>query len=69
MRMATMPKASRRTIGSGWVLWDEAVDGPYLQRAWPTEDEARGERETLLRGYPPGCEWDQRLTLRRIAND
>jgi len=64
-----MPKPSRRTIGDGWVIWDAAVDGPYIQRTWATETDAHLERRALLRGYPPGSEWDHRLTLRRVGDE
>lgn len=49
----------------GWRIVDTLTGRPYLPRSWPTETEAHLERRELLRGYPLGSEWHDRLALRR----
>lgn len=52
---------------AGWVIWDSWVERAYIQRAWPTEAEARAELATLLRGYPERHIWRRVLTVREIV--
>jgi len=59
-------KSAERKVAArapGWRIVDALTGKPYILRSWPTQTEAHLERRDLLRGYPPGSEWHQRLRL------
>lgn len=51
-------------VAPGWGIWDVSTGRPYVNRTWPTQEDAHREREELLAPYPPGHEWRRRLIVR-----
>ena len=54
----------KRPKGSGWVIYDTELRGPYIHRLWATEDEARYGLEDLLKPYREGDNWRKRLGVK-----
>lgn len=47
----------------GFVIAWRKTGRQYIHRAWPTEAEATRELADLLKPYPPGDPWRERLTV------
>jgi hypothetical protein len=46
-----------------WVIWDLERGRRYLGCGWPPEADARKALAEMLRGYPMGSEWRERVCI------
>lgn len=53
--------------GTCWGIWDVSTGRAYVNRTWPTQEEAHAERQELLAPYPDGHEWRRRLIVRAVG--
>lgn len=54
-----------KTRKPGWYVWDEEGNRPYIERAWPSEEQALRERADLLKYFPEDSPWQSRLSVVR----
>lgn len=66
MSPTSRPRDRAKQPVSGWAIWDDWSQRPYITRGWSTEAEARAELDALLRGYPERHLWRRVLTVREV---
>lgn len=50
-----------------WIIYDTVAKKEYVDVKYATEQKAKRELADLLRPYPPGHEWRNRLLVKEAA--